>query len=244
LEVADTLSYLSDVNRLLGLREEGIQQAKEASEICEQLNYTFGRAHSLGGLAWLLYDNQQLDAAEEAASRSIGLLSDEVDRVLVCSNHRVLGKIHSSKGEIEKAINHFEAALRTASSLDWHFEQCWAHLSLAELFFTRGRFDDSHTHVERAKSHAVNDTYLMGCAMNFQAWFWYQQRRFRKARLEALCAANAYERVGATTDLERCRNLIRGIKEKMEKSTTSRESDPDGKLLDTVLLATHIDLPF
>jgi len=78
VEVAETLASLSDRNRLLDLRE-GIEQAKEALEVYERLNDTRRRASALCYLAQLLYDDQQLDAAEEAASQSIDLLRERVD---------------------------------------------------------------------------------------------------------------------------------------------------------------------
>jgi len=244
LEVARTLGYLCEMNRLLDLDEEGIEQAKEAVEISERLNDTFERAHSLCGLAWLLYEDQQLDAAEEAASQSIDLLPERIDRTLVCLCHRILGKIHSSKGEVEKALNHFKAALRISSSVNWDGEQFWIHYDLAALFFNQGRFDDSHAHVERAKLHVPNGSYHMCRAVVLQAGFWYQQRKFREARSEALCAINIYEKVGATKDLEMCRDLLHDIEEEMEDLTTSGGSD-DGELLDTAPFpTTHINLPF
>jgi len=243
-EVARTLSALSDANRLLGLCKEGIQQAREALEIYEHLNDTFEQAHSLHNLAWSLYEYQQLDAAEEAASQSINLLPEGVDQFLVCGCHRILGEIHSSKGETEKAIDHFEAGLGIASSFDWHSEQFWDHFGLARLFHDQSRFNDSYTHVERAKLHAVNNMYHMGRAMNLQAVFWYKQGRFREAMSEALCAVNACEKVGAAGSLEMCKANLRLIEEAIEEPTTSGESNFDGELLDTVLLPTYINLPF
>jgi len=243
-EVARTLRRLSHANRLLGLHKEGVQQAEEALEIYERLNDTFGQAHSLRDLAWSLYDDHRLDAAEEVTLQSIDLLPERVDQSLVCQRQHLLGLIHSSKGEVEKAVNHFEAALRIASSFDWHGAQFWDHYSLAELFSNQGRFSDSHAHVERAKLHAVNNMYHMGRVMHLQAEFWCKQRRFRDARSEALCAVDAYEKVGATRYLEICRNFIRDVEEEMEEPTTSREPDFDGELLDTVPLPTYINLLF
>ena len=167
------------------------------------------------------YDGLQLDAAEEAASLSIDLLSDRVDQPLVCQCHQILGEIHSSKGETEQAIDHFEIALRIASPFNWHSEQFRAHFSLALLFFEQGRFDDSHAHIKRAKSHAVNNEYLMGRATEFQARFCNRQDRLREARSEILCAIAIYEKVRATTDLERCRSILRGIEEGIGELTTS-----------------------
>ena len=232
LEVVRALHLLSDANRLLHLYEEGIQQATEALEICERLGDTFQRAHTLRTLAYLLYDKQQLDAAEEAASRSMHLLP--LDQYLVCQCHRLFGEVHSFRRDTDRAVNHFETALRTASSFGWHDEQFWGNFCLAELYSNQGRFDDSHAHVERAKLHTTNNAYYMGRAMELHAVIWYGQGRFGEARLEALCAANAYEKVEATEDLERCRTLLRLLFDTTEEPATSGESELNGEFLDTV----------
>jgi hypothetical protein len=57
---------------------------------------------------------------------------------------------------------------------------------------------------------------------------------FGKAKLEASRAADVYEKLGAARDLERCRELLRLID----------EFDPDGELLETMVLRAHIDFPF
>ena len=82
--VAFTLRQLSDVNRLLYLYEEGIRQAKEALEIFDRINDIEGQLESLSKLAMLLYGDQQLDAAENAASRAMGLSTEEGQEFFVC----------------------------------------------------------------------------------------------------------------------------------------------------------------
>ena len=217
LRVAETLRFLSDTNMWLGLHKEGIVQAKEASEIYGRLNAISGQGLSLKQLAPLLYGDGQFNAAEEAAFRAIDLLSGEGDRFQfsVCDCYRVLGRIYHSKGETEKAIKHFKKAVEIASTFNWHVHLFWSNYSLAVLFFDQNRFNDAHTHVERAKSHAINDAYLLGRAMELQAKFWSQERKFEEAKSEALRAADIYERLGATGVLERCKTLLRNIEGKM-----------------------------
>ena len=212
-QVAEALRFMSKANWLLGLHEEGIQQAREALKIHERLNDVAGQARSLQQLARLLHRNGQLDAAEEAASTSIDLLSDKGDQYPVCECYRVLGNICHSRGEREKAIGHFETALKIASFFNWHGHLFSNHCSLAELLFIENRFDDAHTHIEHAKSHMANDPYRLGQAMELQARFWYEQRMLREAKSEASRAADAYEKVGATKDVECCRALLRDIEE-------------------------------
>jgi len=62
------LRDLADVNRMFVLRKEGMQCAEEALKISKQLGDTVKQACRLNVLAWLLHDDERLDAAKEAAS--------------------------------------------------------------------------------------------------------------------------------------------------------------------------------
>ncbi|KAF9648060.1 TPR-like protein [Thelephora ganbajun] len=212
--VADTLTLLCDANRQLCLYKEGIPHAEEALQIYERRNDILGQAQSLKHLAWLLNDDQQLDAAETTISRAVDLFSSINDEFEICQSHRLLGRICLSKGNTGKAMIHFEIARGIASLSNWDEQLFWIHDSLALLLFIQGRFDDAHVHIERAKSHAINDPYYLGRAMESQARFWYKQRRFKKAKSEALHAANVFERLGAADDLERCGVLLRDVDKK------------------------------
>jgi len=219
-QVARTLKFLSDANRLLGLHGEGIVQAKEALGVFEQLDNKFGQAQSLQELASLFHRDGQLDTAEEAALRAINLLVED-DQFTLCSCYRRLGNICRSKGETEKAINHFEKALGIASSFNWDDSLFWTYYCLVELFLDKDRFDDAQAVIERAKSHAINKPYRLGCAMELHARVWRRQRRFEEAKSEALRAAEVYEKLGAAGDLGSCRGLLREIEEGMEETVTS-----------------------
>jgi len=205
---------------MLGLPKEGISQVKEALGIYEQFDNKSGQTQSLQHLADLLYDDGQLDAAEEAASRLIDLPT-EGEQFTLCDCYRLLGRICCSKGEAEKAINHFETALGIASSYNWDNHLFWIHHDLVVLFLDEDRFDDAQAAIERAKSHAINHPYRLGRAMVLQAQVWYRQRRFEEAKSEALRAADVHEKLGAARDLEFCRALLRDIEEEMQKPVTS-----------------------
>ena len=212
--VAETLRLLSNANNRLGLYEEGIQQAKEALEIYQQLNHVAGQGQSWRVLASLLFSNKQLDTAEEAISKLINLLSDKaVDQFELCEGRRILGKIYESKGEMGKAIDQFKTALGIASSFNWHEILFWNNYALAGLFFRKKGFDEAHAHIERAKSYATGDSYQLGRAMELKARIWYKQRRLTEAKYEVLDAVNAYEKIGAAKELKRCRILLRMIEE-------------------------------
>ena len=209
--IAQTLWALSDTNRHLDLLEEGIQQAKEGSDIFERLGNTAKQAECLTELAWLLSDDGQIDAAEEAALRAIDLLPEEGENLMVCQGHRVLGDISLSKGELGKAVHHLEVALGVASSSKLVTQLFWIHFGLATVFSAEGNFRDAHTHIERAKSHVLNDTYLLARGSLLQAQLWYEQGMWEKARSEALCVLDVFGTLGATNNAQYTRQFLRKL---------------------------------
>ena len=239
-EVARILGFLSDANRLLGHNEEGIKQVTEASEILDRLDDEPGRAWSWLSLAALLHADNQLDAAETAVSRAINYFQDEDDHHQVHYCHSVLGDIHRSKGETEEAIDHYETALKIASTYNWQDAQSSNHYDLGVLFRNQGRFDDAHAHLEQAKSHTTSDAEYVGHAMELQAEMWCSERKFQEARSEVLQAIALYERIGVTTDVERCRAILQNIEQGMRTPIAAVESGSGGpgKALKTVLLST------
>ena len=209
-QAAQTLSTLSDTNQRMGLYEEGIQQAKEASGIFEQLGESVAQAECLINLAWLLMRTKQLEAAEETALHAIDLLPGEGEPMWVLECHRVLGKIYQTKGKTKKAVHHFEAALGIASAL--HDTVClfWVCSDLAGVFTRQGRYSDAQTHLEQAKSLAT-DRYLLARTSFLQAMLWYEQDMFGGARSEALAALEAFEKLGSVADAEVTRRILQQI---------------------------------
>jgi tetratricopeptide (TPR) repeat protein len=211
--IADTLWSIAHSNRMLGCNKEGIQQLKEALKIYEQLNDASGQARVLRQLAYLLSDDGQLDAAEGAASQVIDHFSGKGEQALVCQCYRLLGVMCHSKGETEKAIDHLNTALRIASSFSWDGELFWIHRELARVFFSKSRFDNAHTHIKHAKSHAVHNAHCLGLAAEDQARFWYGEQRFEEAKSAASHAADVFEQLGATKNVELCRALLQDIEQ-------------------------------
>ena len=195
--VAETLELLSNANLMLGLREEGIQQARDALETHERLGDAVGQAESLRSLARLLLQDKQLDAAEKSMTRAINLLPKEGEEFRTSQCHQLLGDIYRSKGEREKAIHHFEVAIEIASPFNWHTRLFWIHDSLAQLFRDENNFNDAHTHIELAKSHVGESKYLLGRATELQAQIFRKQGRLEDARSEVWDAKAIYEELGS-----------------------------------------------
>jgi len=231
--VAEVLRDLCSANRLLGLYKEGIQCAEESLKISERLSDTTRQAWCLNELAWLLYKDEQLGAAKEAASRALNLFPEKGQESHVCDCHRVLGKIYGSKGETEKVIHHYEIALEIASSFGRDDGLFSTHYDLAGLFSDQDRLDDANVHIGHAKSHTGNSAYYQALAMDLQAEVWYKQDRFEEARSEALRAVDGFEKLGATGYVNDTKDLLRKIEAAINK----------GKLPEMVVLPTRIDFP-
>ena len=227
--IAQTLQYLSGVNRHLCLHKEGIQQVEEALEIHKRISHGKGQTRCLDELAWLFFDDEQLDAAENAATLAIDLAAETGQEFIACNLQRLLGGIHQSKGEKEKAVHRFETALGIAAPFHWHDQLFWINYSLVQIFVAEKEFDKANTYIEKAKSHAVADEYLLGRATEMQAGVWYLQSRLEDAKSEALHAFEIYEKLGASGDAEDCRDLLREIEQAMK----NRASGLRGELLET-----------
>ena len=205
--VAEILELLSLVNRTMGLYEEGIGQAKEAIEVYERFGDTKGLAECLIAIALLFLADKKPDAAEDAALRVRDLSSGNGMEWRLCNSLSVLGQIYRFKGETEKAIHHHEAVIEIASAFGWKYHLFWNHVSLANVLCMQGRFEDAQTHIEHAKSHA-NHTCHLALATELQAGVFFKQRRFEEARSEFLRAIDAFEKLTATADVERCREIL------------------------------------
>ena len=220
------LEALSESNRGMGLYEEGIQQAREGSEIFERLGEEVEQAGCLIMLAWLLHETKQLDTAEGAGLRAINLLLGKGEELRVCLGHRGLGAIYQSKGDTNKSIFHFETARGIAASLHNAEQLFWANFALADLFSAQGKFEDAQTHLEYAKSHTVNNTYLLAQAMDHQARLWDMQGRCEDAESEALRALDAFEKLGAARDAEDTRGLLRQIEARRSRQWWAPQNIP------------------
>ena len=208
--VARALHLLASANRALGLYEEGTQQAKEALGVFEKLGPATDQVACLIVLAELLWENDQLDEAEEVITRAINLLENGPEFSL-CRFHRILGHISRARGDTEKAIHHYNIAIGIASKFNWTDQLFWIHYSLATMFHQEHEFDNATTNIKQAKLHALHDEYQLGRAMEVQAQILYQQKRFEDGVSEASCAIKIYEKLGAVVDLRRCRDLLQNI---------------------------------
>ena len=236
--VAGALRFLSYVNRNLGLFGEGIQQAEEALEISKQLEDTVEQAMCLEGLASLLIADNQLDAAEDTAFQILDLLPENGEEFQLCRSHQVLGRIYRSKGDKEKAIHHFKAALTVASPFNWPHELFRIHYDMAELSRDKHEFNDANAHIAQAKFNAANNVYSLGRSMRMQAWIWYRQQRLEDARLEGLRALESFEKLGAAKDAEDCKGLLQHIEEAIG-SGMSGKSDPGSEFPSPNVASNH-----
>jgi tetratricopeptide (TPR) repeat protein len=210
LQIADALWWMSRINLMANLEKESIPQAEEALEIYERLNDLPGQARTLRLIACTLLSDGQLDAAERVATQVIVRFSGGGEEFQLSACHRVLGGVCDDRGETEKAIEHVQAAIAIAYRFNWTDRLFWIHYNLAELFTDKGSFDDALVHIEHAAPHAGNNVYCQGRVEELRAWFWSKQGRDEEAKAATLNAADIFERLGATHDVERCKVHLQG----------------------------------
>ena len=228
-QVALTLRFLSDINRVVNCLEEGMELVKKALDIYKQLGDTARQAQCLSLLALLLLQDSQLDTAMETASSAITLLPENATPHIVYQCRWVLGRVYQSKGNREKAIEHLEVALEISSSRDWHSDAFWAHHPLVMMFSEEGKFDDASAHLERAKLHVVNNASNAAHGRWLQAYIWYHQGRFEEAESEVSHAMIVFEGLGNSMDAEACRMTIYQARAEMSKLLASDGSNSNGK---------------
>lgn len=238
--IVHLLNDLSDANRMLGLNEEGIRQAKEALELQKPFGDAEEEALCLNYLARSLYDDKQLEAAEEIVSRAVELLPEKGQGFRLCQSHQILGRIYRSMGKREKAIHNLETALGIATPFGWHHHLFWINFSLAVLFLDEEGLDDAHAHIKQAKSHVLDDVYKRGRALLLHAEISYYQNRLKEATKEVSSAVKIFEKLGATNMLEACRDLLRKIEQPVKGEATSSRLDSSGECSSLLKQRVHM----
>ena len=214
--VGATLASLSDINRTLGLYEEGIRQAIEAVEISQQFDHADGQAQCWAQLAQLLSQYGELDdSLVEDATRKIALLSENSSHSSLVPYHRALGHIYRSKGNTTKAVEHLKMSAEIASLRGLRFASFWSYHALVFIFCETGRSDDAIVNLELAKHQAANNAFLSAHVIVLQAGIYGIQGRFEEAESEFLRAVDAFEKLGAVTDTASCQesaDIIRKVR--------------------------------
>ena len=113
------------------------------------------------------------------------------------------------------------------------------------MFLDEDEFSDANSHIEKAKSHGLNNPYLTGRAMEVQARVWYRENRFEDAISETLLAIEFHEKLGLVQDVRNCKDLLQRIEQATKIGCARADSDPSGKLLENIksLIPVHISFP-
>ena len=127
--------------------EAALGRAREAAERADDVETLAGCARNLAALRWRAGDLEGFEAclreALEAASRS-GRPSDEVNA------RNGLGFLHGERGEVERAREELEAALRLAESTAIPGLIALTHASLSAAMLRAERFESAEHHASAA----------------------------------------------------------------------------------------------
>ena len=189
LEVARMLRFLAETNLQLKLVKEAIPQPREASEICERLDHEAGQTDPLLCLARLLIEDNQVDAAEAAASRTaINLPSGKAWSATIAVSLAVYACLGVSPRP--------QSATSAKPSRLPLFLTCGMTKLRSSAPSHSCRFDDAQVHLNRLKSFVADDPFNLGLTTGMQAIAWAVQGRFGEARSELLRIVGMYEELG------------------------------------------------
>ena len=134
--------------------------------------------------------------------------------------------------------SHLKTAIQIASPFNFHDPLFWTHYDLSLLFLKEAEFDDASTHIELAKSNAVDETHKLGRAIQLQANIRYRQLRLEEAKSDASQALEIFEKLGAAGDAKVCRDLLQLV----ELEITNRTAGFQGELLEK-MYPTSVNIP-
>jgi hypothetical protein len=201
--VARALGSLSDANRLLGLYEEGIQQAKEALEIYERLGDTVEQARCLIHLARCCVSRQS--ARRRGGSRISRNRSSPGERP------RISGLPISSRswqyisfqGREREGHSPFRGSPRNRIPFQLARSAVLDSSLPGGALFRSKASSTMHTLTSNKPSRTRLITHTTWVARSLlQARDWYRQRMLEEATSEALRALEIFEKLGAAEDLE------------------------------------------
>ena len=108
------------------------------------------------------------------------------------------------------AINHFDAALGIATSLNSQEAQAAALSYFVVLLSGEEKFYDAQVYIERIK--AVGNPSNLGAVTLIQASLWMKQGRFEEAKFELSRVIGAHEEIGVSMFILGClKDLLRVI---------------------------------
>lgn len=162
IQVAITLGCLYDTNRLMGLHEEGIQQAKETSEIFERFGDTNNQAECLINYDCVLYYDKQLDTAEEAGARP---------KISALPRSLCPWRCISFQGQYREGHSPFRSSPRNCIHSQHSQSVIFGSLRPIGAVLRESRFDDAHAHVERVRLYVANGAYLLSRASRVRLGF-------------------------------------------------------------------------
>jgi len=125
---------------------------------------TFGevgpqQGHRDVGLAAIKYAQGDYDKAEELCNKAAQRYSDNG------YVHTILGNIHFVRGDVDKAIQQYELALRKRPRFTW--QQAATHINLGRAYADKGEYNQAMKHYIRA-AETENPRYLTEYALALQ----------------------------------------------------------------------------
>ena len=196
-------------------------------ETLERLDDTAEQARCLNILASLSYEDEQLDAAEEAVSCAISQPILPAPQFSLQMRHET----EVIQVVVRAGVGAFDVIVCVVESAFVQEQSRQAIMNPKQLVVPAERGGDSESHLEMSRLLPLALGFIYVAKNMMRSFLGPSLREKIEARSEALRAIDAYEKLGAAQDLERCRRILREIEEEMKKPVVSDESTDVGELL-------------
>jgi len=159
------------------------------------------QAKALGGLGYVYYERQDLDAAEKMQKKSLEINKELKREKSIASAYISLGCIYYDRGEFSEAELIYNKALAINKKLNNQKSIATIYGNLAAIYATKGEIDESLKMSE--KSLKMEESYGSKSGMAYMhgnlGLLAFQQQQFDKAEDHFLRSKELFEDVGKTS---------------------------------------------
>jgi tetratricopeptide (TPR) repeat protein len=160
LNVSLAYETISNIYNAKGEYDEALDYIMKSLTIQEELNNQIGVATCLASLAIIHHNRGDLDQALKFSRQS--LMIDEIDILTKVSTLHILGSIYKEKGELDRALRHYNRAARLAEKND-HTEEFITHLmGIGATYRMKGDYKKAIENLKRSLKLSEDSGFLMG----------------------------------------------------------------------------------
>lgn len=186
------------------------EMQRKALELSEQVNWSEGLANAYGNLGLIFEQRGDLDEAEKMHRKALEIEERHGLILGMATDYGNLGLIYRTRGDLDEAENMHRKALEIEEKLGHIEGMASEYGNLGVIYYLRGELDEAEKLNRRSLEIEEKLGRLMGMASSYWSLALIAADRgdFASAREHVSKALGLFERVGASKDADRMRQLL------------------------------------